>query len=78
VAWQKIRAKCLNVNNAEYAKCGGVGVKICIRWADSFENFIEDMGIAPSPKHSLGRYPNKKGNYEPNNCQWWIREKKNR
>ena len=28
------------------------------------------MGPRPSPDHSLDRYPNKKGNYEPGNCYW--------
>jgi hypothetical protein len=28
------------------------------------------MGERPSLKHSIDRYPNNVGNYEPGNCRW--------
>jgi hypothetical protein len=28
------------------------------------------MGPKPSPNHSLDRYPNNDGNYEPGNVRW--------
>jgi hypothetical protein len=43
---------------------------MCDRWLESFENFLTDVGCRPSPKHSLDRYPNNDGNYEPGNCRW--------
>lgn len=44
-------------------------VLVCKRW-DSFANFISDMGRKPTPEHSIDRYPNPWGNYEPSNCRW--------
>lgn len=28
------------------------------------------MGPRPSSAHSIDRYPNRDGNYEPGNCRW--------
>jgi hypothetical protein len=47
-------------------------VKISDRWQgeNGFINFCKDMGEIPTPKHTLDRYPNQRGNYEPSNCRW--------
>lgn len=44
-------------------------VAVCERW-QSYEAFVEDMGERPSRLHSIDRYPNNQGNYEPGNCRW--------
>jgi hypothetical protein len=53
------------------------GITVCDRWL-KFENFLADMGRRPSPDHSLDRYPDPYGNYEPNNCRWATRSEQRR
>lgn len=69
-AWLGMIQRCTNPNVSQWKRYGARGVKICKRWRDSFENFLSDMGQRPSPKHSLDRWPNRDGNYEPGNCRW--------
>lgn len=69
-SWQAIKERCHNPNSQNYPSYGGAGITMCDRWRNSFENFIADMGKAPSPKHSVDRFPDRKGIYEPSNCRW--------
>jgi len=66
--WRGMRSRCFDSNNKDYPKYGGRGISVCPRWANSFENFLEDMGERP-PKLSIDRI-NNDGNYEPLNCRW--------
>lgn len=72
VSWTCMKQRCFNPNNGEYLNYGGRGIKVSERWLgeNGFQNFLEDMGPKPSPDHSIDRYPNKDGNYEPGNCRW--------
>ncbi len=45
------------------------GVLIDKQW-DVYENFLTAVGRAPSPAHSLDRWPDPNGNYEPGNVRW--------
>jgi hypothetical protein len=66
-AWQAIIGRCSDFDDPRY---GGRGISVCQRWKESFEAFLEDMGPRPSPKHSIDRFPDNNGNYEPGNCRW--------
>lgn len=68
-AWRDMRFRCGNPQAPNYADYGGRGIKVCARW-EAFEAFRDDMGPKPSPDHSLDRYPDNDGNYEPGNCRW--------
>jgi hypothetical protein len=67
-SWHQMKQRCLNPNDKRYADYGGRGIKICERWLD-FNNFLEDMGKKPTPKHSIDRI-DVDGDYEPSNCKW--------
>ena len=64
-----MRERCSCPRYQGYDRYGGRGIKVCERWQESFEAFLEDVGLAPSPQHSLGRIDND-GNYEPGNVTW--------
>lgn len=68
--WIKIRDRCGNPNNKKYQDYGGRGISVCDRWDSSYEAFLADMGRSPSASHSIDRYPDNDGNYEPGNCRW--------
>lgn len=68
-SWASMIRRCTNEKAFAYHRYGGRGITVCKRWLNSFENFLSDMGLRPSIKHSLDRI-NNDGNYEPSNCRW--------
>ncbi len=69
--WILMRRRCNNPNTPEFKHYGGRGIRVCKRW-DDFECFLADMGVKPSPRHSIERIANE-GNYEASNCKWATR-----
>lgn len=67
--WRGAINRCYNKKCDKYRYYGGRGIKVCERWINSFENFLEDLGRRPSSKHWIER-KNPDGDYEPENCCW--------
>lgn len=67
-SWDAMLQRCENSNYPGFQYWGGRKITVCDRW-HSFENFFADIGLRPKGK-SLDRWPNKNGNYEPDNCRW--------
>lgn len=69
-AWCGMFKRCNNdPKSKSWPYYTGRGITVCQRWKDSFQNFLDDMGLKPSPLHSIDRI-NNDGNYEPLNCKW--------
>lgn len=75
--WAAMLRRCKNPSEKKYNIYGGRGIKVCERW-HKFVNFLSDMGRRPIGKYSIDRFPNKDGDYEPNNCRWATIEEQNR
>lgn len=68
--WSGMITRCTNPNDNAFHNYGGRGISICAAWRNSFEAFARDVGEPPSARHSIDRWPDKDGNYEPGNVRW--------
>jgi hypothetical protein len=76
--WLGLKERCYNKNSHSYVRYGKRGITMCPQWKNSFEQFLSDMGPRPSSKHSIDRFPNNDGNYEPGNCRWATKKEQQR
>ncbi len=68
-SWKCMKARCRQPGDPSFKYYGAKGITYCERW-ESFETFFADMGLKPSPNHTIDRYPDRHGNYQPGNCRW--------
>ncbi len=72
--WKSIKDRCYNPKHVQFKSYGGKGVRLYAAGAALFEVFEQDIlhtiGSKPSPQHSIDRWPNPAGNYEPGNWRW--------
>jgi hypothetical protein len=69
-AWLAVKSRCLNPNCDVFEHYGARGIKIFEGWKNDFSSFYHHVGPRPSARHSLDRYPNNEGHYEPGNVRW--------
>jgi hypothetical protein len=73
-----MRARCNRPHHRDWRYYGGKGIKVCDRWNESFNFFLEDMGERPEGM-TLDRIDGEKS-YCLENCRWAteIQQKRNR
>lgn len=74
--YTEMKGRCNNPANKKYHLYGARGIKVCARWAASFESFAEDMGERPQGM-SIERINGNLG-YSKDNCKWATSTEQNR
>ncbi len=77
-AWSAMLDRCYRVTGPAYKYYKHVEVWEGWKGPSGFMAFFAHIGPRPSPKHSVDRYPNKHGNYEPGNVRWATVKEQNR
>lgn len=78
--WDNMVRRCTKANHPEWKMYGGLGVTVHSEWVSDFAAFYAHIGDRPSDRHSLDRFPDPFGNYEPGNVRWatWAEQARNK
>lgn len=68
-AWMAARVRCKPTGKCSKPDYGQRGIRMCDRWRDSFQSFVNDVGLPSSANLSIDR-TNVNGDYEPGNVKW--------
>lgn len=72
--WVNMMSKCYRPEwSNSYRYYGARGIKVCPRWQESFDNFMDDMYPSYKVGLTLDRI-NNDGDYAPDNCRWATRK----
>jgi len=74
--WQGMLSRCYNPENKGFKHYGGRGIKVADVWRHDYVAFLKYMGRRPEG-HSIDRFPDNDGNYEPGNVRWATRQQQN-
>lgn len=68
--WTSMMTRCYNPNSIGYKKhYGSKGIRVCDKW-HTFINFYNDVIGTYRDGLTIDRFPNKEGNYQPDNFRW--------
>jgi hypothetical protein len=76
-AWRAMVQRCEYPSADRFPVYGGRGISVCPEWRDDFAAFLADVGLRPSPDHSIERIDTD-GHYTPGNVRWATDEEQRR